>query len=96
MEFRIFTKNRVWFLQNCRVQELGRINIGNTKMSKVTEEKLNQMDLKLKTQEKQLQVVKGIINRNSGYAKSQAEATEKRLTQEIADLKKEIKAAKAK
>ncbi len=65
-------------------------------MSKMTEEQISQMTLKLKTQEKQLQVVKGIISRNSGYAKSQAEATEKRLTQEIIEIKKEIKANKAK
>lgn len=63
-------------------------------MNEVTEQKLIQSNLKLKTQEKQLQVVKGIINRNSGYAKSQAEATEKRLTKEIAELKKEIKGLK--
>ncbi len=38
--------------------------------------------------EKQLQVVKGIISRNSGYARSQAEATERHLTLEITELKK--------
>ena len=64
-------------------------------MNDSTEQNLKKSNLKLKTQEKQLQVVKGIINRNSGYAKAQAEAAEKRLTQEIADLKKEIKAIKA-
>lgn len=66
-----------------------------TKLSNVNEEKLKVSSLKLKTQEKQLEVVKGIISRNSGYARSQAEATEKRLTKEIADLKKEIKAIKS-
>lgn len=65
-------------------------------MNNVTEEKLKLSNLKLKTQEKQLQVVKGIINRTSGYAQSQAEATEKRLTQEIAELKKDIKRLKGK
>lgn len=65
-------------------------------MGNVTEEKLISSNLKLKTQEKQLQVVKGIINRTSGYAKSQAEATEKRLIQEIAELKKGIKSLKGK
>lgn len=64
-------------------------------MNSVTEEKIKLSNLKLKTQEKQLQVVKGIINRNSGYAKAQAQAAEKRLTQEIEDLKKTIKALKA-
>lgn len=74
------------------------LNISATlfSMNKATEEKLKASDLKLKTQEKQLLVVKGIISRNSGYARSQAEATEKRLTLEISELKKEIKAAKAK
>lgn len=66
-----------------------------TKLSNVNEEKLKVSSLKLKTQEKQLEVVKGIISRNSGYARSQAEATEKRLTKEIAGLKKEIKAIKS-
>ena len=65
-------------------------------MNNASEEKLKESNLKLKTQEKQLQVVKGIISRTGGYARSQAEATEKRLTKEIADLKKEIKAGKAK
>lgn len=64
-------------------------------MNKNAAEKIESSNLKLKTQEKQLQVVKGIISRNSGYAKSQAEATEKRLTKEIAELKKEIKSLKA-
>lgn len=59
-------------------------------MNDLAELNLKKFKLKLKTQEKQLQVVQGLVNRNSGYAKVQAEASLKRLTQEIADIKKDI------
>ena len=62
-------------------------------MSTLSDQKLN---LKLKSQEKQLQVVKAIINRERGYAKTQAEASEKRLTKEIAQIKEDIKSLKGK
>ena len=49
-----------------------------------------QFILKLKNQEKQLQVVQSLENRSSGYTKVQAQASEKRLTQEISVIKKSI------
>lgn len=65
-------------------------------MNDVTEQKLKKSNLKLKTQEKQLQVVQGLVNRSSGYTKVQAQATEKRLVQEIAVIKKDIASLESK
>lgn len=47
--------------------------------------------LKLKTQQKQLQVVQALINRSTGYTKKQAEDSAKRLIQEIEILQKNMK-----
>lgn len=60
-------------------------------MTAMNEEKLKKTTLKLKTQTKQLQVVKGIVNRTNGFAKSQAQATEIRLEKEVEALQKELK-----
>ncbi len=59
-------------------------------MINIADEELKITNLKLKSQVKQLQVVQGIINRTSGYAKAQAEASEKRLIKEIETLKSNI------
>ena len=55
-----------------------------------SDKELKAATLNLKTQTKQLQVVQGLVNRTSGFAKSQAEASEKRLTKEIEILQKNI------
>ncbi len=55
---------------------------------------LKKSTLKLKTQEKQLQVVEAIVNRSNGYAKVQGEASIKRLTKEIAEIRKELESLK--
>lgn len=55
-----------------------------------SDKELKAATLNLKTQTKQLQVVQGILNRTTGFAKSQAEASEKRLTKEIEALKETI------
>jgi predicted DNA-binding protein YlxM (UPF0122 family) len=60
-------------------------------MNDVTEQNLKKTSLKLKAQEKQLQVIQALIKRSSGYTKTQAEASEKRLIKEIRDLKKNQK-----
>ena len=65
-------------------------------MKNIVEIKLKSFNFKLKAQTKQLQVVQGIISRSSGYTKTQAEASEKRLTLEIADLNKNIKTLQGK
>ena len=62
-------------------------------MSDMTEQGAKKATLKLKMQEKQLQVVKALINRSSGYAKTQAQASEARLTEEIASLKEQLESA---
>ena len=62
-------------------------------MNDMTEQDAKKATLKLKMQEKQLQVVTALINRSSGYAKTQAEASEARLTEEIASLKEQLKLA---
>ena len=59
-------------------------------MKNISAEELKTNNLTLKTQTKQLQVVQGIISRTSGYAKTQAEASEKRLMKEIVNLNKKI------
>ncbi len=59
-------------------------------MSEMSEHSYKKATLKLKNQEKELQMVKSLINRSNGYAKTQAEASETRLTEEIALLKKEL------
>lgn len=59
-------------------------------MIDIATEELKLNNLKLRTQTKQLHVVQGIINRTTGYAKAQAEASEKRLKKEIATLKNNI------
>ena len=51
---------------------------------------LKKSELKLKTQEKQLQVVQALLNRSTGFTKAQAEATEKRLLKEISEIKKDV------
>ena len=65
-------------------------------MNNMTEQKLKKSQLKLKTQLKQLQVVQALISRSSGYAKTQAEASEKRLEKEIIEIQKEIKSLQGK
>ena len=65
-------------------------------MSADNEDKLKKVNLKLKTQTKQLQVVQGIINRTNGFAKSQAQATETRLEKEISELQKNLKSLQGK
>ena len=60
-------------------------------MKNIVEIKLKSFNFKLKMQTKQLLVVQGIINRSNGFAKTQAEAGEKRLIKEIEELNKNIK-----
>lgn len=59
-------------------------------MNAIAQQNLKKSQLKLKTQEKQLQVVQALVSRSSGYTKVQAQAGEKKLTQEIAALKKDV------
>ena len=59
-------------------------------MNEVTESNLKKINLKLKTQEKQLQVVQALISRSNGYTKVQAQAGEKRLLKEITVLKADL------
>ncbi len=64
-------------------------------MSEMTENDVKKLSSKLKMQERELHAVKALINRSNGYAKTQAEASETRLTEEIAALKQELGSAPA-
>ncbi|MBC7419779.1 MAG: hypothetical protein H7328_03535 [Bdellovibrio sp.] len=59
-------------------------------MNEAAEQNLKKTQLKLKTQEKQLQVVQALVNRSTGYTKAQAQASEKRLTKEIDAIKDQL------
>jgi hypothetical protein len=61
-------------------------------MNESSTQDLKKIELKLKTQQKQLQVVQALIKRSSGYTKAQGEASEKRLEKEIKQLQTEVKA----
>lgn len=65
-------------------------------MKNIHEIKLKSYNYKLKLQTKQLLVVQELIKRTNGFGKAQAEASEKRLIKEIAELNKNIKTLQGK
>ncbi len=65
-------------------------------MKNILEIKIKSYNYKLKMQSKQLLAVQAIIKRSNGFAKTQAEASEKRLVLEIEELNKNIKSLQGK
>ena len=66
------------------------------RMKNILDIKIKSYNYKLKMQSKQLLAVQALIKRANGYAKTQAEASEKRLIIEIEELNKNIKSLSAK